>query len=157
MDAVEAEDGRLAANLAASLEPRLRDALDHPFRREVVRILNRDRHPRSVTELQADLPPFQPEQLGYHLRVLREAGVVAAKGNGAGTAGKHARYGSVAAEDGRIRGVLRATERWDRQQRETRESHKASPLLTMFRTPRPIRSIRLRGGRGAHEAGSESP
>jgi DNA-binding transcriptional ArsR family regulator len=147
MDAVEAEDGRLAANLAASLEPRVKDALDHPLRREVVRILSRDRHPRSVTELQAELPPFGPEQLGYHLRVLQEAGVVAAKADGAGAAGAHARYGSAAAEDGRIRAVLRATERWDRQLREARASRKASPLLTMFRAPRPIRTIRLRGGR----------
>ncbi|HEV2856994.1 MAG TPA: winged helix-turn-helix domain-containing protein [Solirubrobacterales bacterium] len=145
MDAVEAEDGRLSAGLAATLEPSLHHALDHPFRREVLRILNRGPHPHSISELQAELPPFQRGQLSYHLRILREAGLVAAESNGSDPAGDHARYASALADDGRIRAVLRATERWDRQRREAMGSGRATTLLTMFRTPRPVRTIRLRG------------
>ena len=154
MDAVEAQDGRLSAGLAATLEPRLRNALDHPIRREVLRSLDRRSGPRSIAELQAELSPFQARQLYYHLRVLEEAGLATPATNGPTSAGSYARYASEAVGDSRVRAVLRATERWDRRRREALGSGKASSLLTMFRTPRPVRTIRLRG-RPAPEPGSD--
>src|SRR3954447_17444385 len=127
-DSVEAGDGRLSAQLAATLEPKLQDALDHPVRREVLRVLVRGERLRSVTELGAELPGFRLSQLSYHLQVLRRMGTVA----------------SEVAGDGRVRAVLRATEQWDRARREAAAAASASPLLTMFRVPRPGRTIRLR-------------
>jgi hypothetical protein len=108
--------------------------------------LNRFGRARTVPELGAQLP-FRLGQLGYHLQVLRRSGVVIAEPAkmAAGTGG--VRYASQVSTDGDVRSVLRATERWDRERREAVAQERASPLLTMFRLPRPIRTIRLRSQR----------
>jgi DNA-binding transcriptional ArsR family regulator len=152
-DVVEREDGRLPAALAASLEPKLQDALGHPVRREVLRALHGDERARSVAEIDAQLP-FGPGQLGYHLQVLQRLGAVVSKPASA-PARRDAELASEVCGDGRVRSVLRATERWDRERRELAAKASASPLLTMFRTPRPARTIRLRGSDGARAAESE--
>jgi DNA-binding transcriptional ArsR family regulator len=140
---VEALDGRLPARLAATLPPRMQDALDHPVRRDVLRNLSRDRRPRSVAEIRTDLQVFRMSQLGYHLQVLRRSGAVASASNGEPQA--KVRYASEVGEDGKVKAVLRATERGDQVRREALAAANASPLLTMFRVPRPVRTIRLRG------------
>jgi len=127
-DFVAGEDGRLSAHLAATLEPKLQDALDHPVRREVLRVLVRGEGSRSVTDLGSELSAFRLSQLSYHLQVLRRSGSV----------------GSEVAGDGRVRAVLRATEQWDRERTEVAAGASRSPLLTMFRVPRPTHTIRLR-------------
>jgi DNA-binding transcriptional ArsR family regulator len=152
-DVVETGDGRLPAALAASLEPKLQDALGHPVRREVLRALHGDERARSVAEIDAQLP-FRSGQLGYHLQVLRRLGAVASKPAGA-SARRETEFASAVCGDGRVRSVLRATERWDRERREIAAKASASPLLTMFRTPRPVRTIRLRGSEEARPAESE--
>jgi DNA-binding transcriptional ArsR family regulator len=145
-DSVEGGDGRLSARMAAMLEPKLRDALDHPVRRELLRALSQDGRAKNVTELGADLGGFRLSQIGYHLQVLRRSGSVVSTG-GPGIDRNRPRYASQVAADGQVRAVLRATERWDRERREAALSKGASPLLTMFRVPRPTVTIRLRGRR----------
>jgi DNA-binding transcriptional ArsR family regulator len=144
-DSVAAADGRLSARLAAQFEPELRDALDHPVRRELLRTLNQGQRPRSVAEIGTELGGFRLGQLGYHLQVLRRSGAVASVSAGLSGGQSQARYASEVAEDWRVRAVLRATAQWDRQQREAAIEANGSPLLTMFRVPRPVRTIRLRG------------
>jgi DNA-binding transcriptional ArsR family regulator len=146
-DSVAAEDGRLAPRLAAPLGPELQDALDHPIRRELLRALGQGRRPRSIAEIGAELGGFRPGQLGYHLQVLRRSGAVASVPAGL-SAGHGVRYASSVSGDGQVRAVLRATERWDRERREAAAETNSSPLLTMFRVPRPVRTIRLRGRSG---------
>lgn len=153
-DFVAAEDGRLSARLAAPLGPRLRDALDHPVRRELLRTLGRGGRSRSVAEISTELGGFRLGQLGYHLQVLRRSGAVASVPPGLGTDQSRARYASAVRDDGQVRAVLRATERWDRKQREAAVEANSSPLLTMFRVPRPVRTLRLRG-RGQMDAGQD--
>jgi len=116
----------LSAHLAATLEPKLQDALDHPVRREVLRVLGRDERSWTVAELGAELPDLCLSQLSYHLQVLRRSATAA----------------SEVAGDARVRAVLRATEQWDRERRGAAGAS-ASPLLTMFRVPRATRTIRL--------------
>lgn len=142
-DSVEGGDGRLAARLAALLEPKLQDALDHPVRRELLRALGRDGGAKNVAEIGADLRGFRLSQLSYHLQVLRRSGSVVSTG-GPGIDRNRPRYASQVAGDGQVRAVLRATERWDRERREVSLRVGASPLLTMFRVPRPTVTIRLR-------------
>lgn len=146
---IEAEDGRLPARLAATLHPKMQDALDHPIRREVLRSLSRNRRARTVAEIRTDLQVFQISQLGYHLQVLRRSGAVASAPNGGPR--MKTRYASEVGEDGKVRAVLRATEREDRVRREAVAAANVSPLLTMFRVPRPVRTIRLRGRRADAE------
>src|SRR3954453_13297087 len=140
-DSVEPGDGRLSAELAATLRPELQDALGHPVRREVLRALNRKMRPRPGAEVESALRGFSLSQLSYHLRVLKRSGTVALEVRGRHSGGG---YASEGFEDGQIRGVLRATEQWDRERREAAAAASASPLLTMFRIPRPVRTIRLR-------------
>lgn len=144
-DSVAAGDGRLPARLAAPLEPKLQDALDHPVRREVLRTLNGDGRSRSVAEIGRALRAFPPGQLDYHLQVLRRSGAVASLPADLGAVQSRARIASSVSDDGRVRAVLRATEKWDRERREAAVEANSSPLLTMFRVPRPVRTIRLRG------------
>jgi len=139
----ESSEDRLPGQFAASLDPKLQDALDHPVRREVLRTLSCGARSRSTTEIHAQLQVFRPSQLYYHLQVLRRSGAVVAIP--AGNAGGRPRYASELVEDGEVRAVLRATERQDREQREAAVAASGSPLLTMFRIPRPVRTVRLRG------------
>jgi len=126
------------------LGPELQDALDHPFRREVLRTLNREGRARSVAELGAELPALRRAQLAYHLQVLRRLGAVAPGPAGPGAGRGHAHYASGVLEDEEVRAVLRATERVDRERREAAAAANVSPLLAMFRVPRPVHTIRLR-------------
>jgi DNA-binding transcriptional ArsR family regulator len=143
-DSLGTGDGRLPARLAATLEPGLQDALDHPVRRELLRTLSHKPRPRTIAEIGTDLHGFPLGQLNYHLQVLRRSGAVAAESTEVSASSAGARYASEVFEDGQIRTVLRATEKWDRERREAAAAASASPLLTMFRVPRAVRTIRLR-------------
>lgn len=146
-DVVSAEDGRLAAWLAESLAPELQGALDHPIRRDLLRTLNQGNRARSVVELSTELRPFRMSQLSYHLQVLRRLGTVVSEPADWSAGQSRPRYGSEVSGDRQVSAVLRATERFDRERREAAAAADSSPLLTMFRVPRPVRTIRLRGRR----------
>jgi DNA-binding transcriptional ArsR family regulator len=141
-DAVMGEDGRLPAYLAAALEARLQDALDHPVRREVLRVLDSGKQPRSIVELAAELRHCTLGQLNYHLQVLSRSGLVASEPAGVGPRAEHARYASEVLGDAQVLAVLEATKAWDRERREALGGEGQSPMA-MFRIPRRGRSIRL--------------
>jgi len=153
-NAVGTEDGRLSDDLATMLKPQLRNALDHPVRREVLRALCRGRGPRSVVELDTELRGYRRSQLGYHLQVLCQSGSVASSPVSA-EGSDHVRYASEVHGDRSVQAVLRATEGGDRERREAAAAAESSSLLTMFRVPRRVRTIRLRG-RGGIDSERES-
>lgn len=126
-------DGRLADELAAILEPKLQDALNHPTRREILRVLHASEQPCSVTEILGKLSPLKRSEVSYHLTVLRNCGAVTGD----------SRYRSSVADDPKVRAALRATEREDLGCRGAEKKGGSSGLLTMFRVPRPERTIRL--------------
>ncbi|MDQ3724292.1 MAG: hypothetical protein M3335_00130, partial [Actinomycetota bacterium] len=70
-------------------------------------------------------------------------GAVARAGSRPGPVGREHLYESTLAEDARVGAALRATEPLDREHRQAREGRHSSRLLTMFRVPRPTRTIRL--------------
>lgn len=144
-DFLEPPEDRLPGQLAAKLDPSLQDALNHPVRREVLRALHRSARCQSVFEIRAALHAYRPGQLRYHLQVLRRSGVIGSDPAGSAAAVGEPRFGSEVLEDGEVKAVLRATERHDREKREARVAVGGSPQLSMFRTPRPIHTIRLRG------------
>lgn len=136
-------DGRLGDELAAALEPELQDALNHPTRREILRVLNRNGQPCSVTGILGKLPPLKRGEVRYHLQVLLDSGAVSTDRTRPAPGGRDILYRSALADDPAVRAVLGATEREDRRCRRVANGDGSSSLLTMFRVPRPERAIRL--------------
>jgi len=135
-------EGKLPAGLAAALDPRLRDALENPIRREVLRTLQDGDRALSATEIAGALGSFATSEIAYHLRVLDRAGGAAVLDNGLARPGDLRRYASCIADNVQALAALRATQQWDRNHRRTGD-RRSSTHLTMFRVPRPVRSIRL--------------
>ena len=71
------EDGALSAELAATLEPLIQDALNHPVRRQVLRALHEWGEPLAIADLHGRLPYLSRGGLSYHLQVLQDSGCVA--------------------------------------------------------------------------------
>lgn len=137
-------DGRLADELAATLEPKLQDALNHPTRREILRVLHASERPCSVSAMLGKLSPLSRGEVRYHLHVLMDCEAVLRDGTRPALGGGEGLYSSELADDRKVRAVLRATERQDRKCRRGAEGEDSSGLLTMFRVPRPERTISLR-------------
>jgi DNA-binding HxlR family transcriptional regulator len=142
-DGVEGPDGRLAAGLAATLEPQLQDALDHPVRREVVRVLESSRRALCLAELADEIPAGTPKKLSYHLQVLRGSGLISADRSPSRPQTGPVEY-TCAAVDDAVTAVLEATREWDQDGDGTVPRDRTSHL-TMFRLPRPGNTVRLRG------------
>jgi hypothetical protein len=145
-DSSENSQYRLPPRLAETLKPELHDALDHLIRREVLRVLNRNSRTQRVPELKTKIGAFRLAELSYHLQVLWRSGAVACH-TSESLDGEGTRYASEVSGDRQVCAVLRATEQRDRGRREAAAAAEASPLLTMFRVPRPVRTIRLRSQR----------
>lgn len=73
---VVAGGGGLSAELAATLEPRIQNALNHPARRQTLRALHSRDEPLTVAELHDRLPDYSRSGVSYHLQVLRDSGCV---------------------------------------------------------------------------------
>ena len=140
---VGADDGRLTTELAASLEPHLQDALNHPLRREILRVLRTGEGSRGVTAILGGLAPLSRSDVSYHLEILRSSDVVVLDDVRPGPAGGERFYESTVREDAQVAAALRATAAFDREHREARRADRSSRLLTMFRVPKPVRTLRL--------------
>jgi DNA-binding transcriptional ArsR family regulator len=136
-------DGRLADELAVTLEPTLQDALNHPTRRSILRVLHQQESSCSVTAIVGKLAPVRRSEIVYHLQVLQDCGAVFVDGTRPAPGGRDSVYLSSLADDGKVQGALRATERQDHKRRHGVNGRPSSGLLTMFRVPRPERTIRL--------------
>src|SRR5215212_4382603 len=76
-----ADDGRLGPDLLASLEIGLQDALNHPTRRDILRVLSEDSRSRSVSEIVAGLAPLRRSEVAYHAQVLKDSECVGVEGS----------------------------------------------------------------------------
>lgn len=141
-------DGRLADELAATLEPRLQDALNHPTRREILRVLHASDRPCGVTEILGRLSPLTRGEVSYHLRVLREAGSVFDDGTRPAPGGREILYRSAVRGEAGVIAALWVTEQLDCRRRKAGDEQRSSGVLAMFRVPRSDRAIRLRNWRG---------
>ncbi len=110
-DCSEPPDGRLPADLAGGLEPELRDALDHPIRREILRSLNGAGRASTPAELARRLGSFRLSQVNYHVQVLAGDGAVVAEGDS--PAGGRS-YVSDVAREAEVTAVLAAMQGCDR-------------------------------------------
>ena len=110
-DCSEPPDGRLPAELVGSLEPELRDALNHPIRREILRSLNGVGGASTPAELARRLGSFCLSQVNYHVQVLAGDGAVVAEGDS--PAGGRS-YVSDVARESEVTDVLEAMRERDR-------------------------------------------
>ena len=135
-------NGRLADELAATLEPRLQDVLNHPTRREILRIIHASDRPCSVSEILDKLPPLARGEVSYHVRVLRNAGSVFDDGTRPAPGGREVLYRSALRSEAGVTAALWVTEQLDGRRRKAADEHRYS-VLKMFRVPRPGRTLRL--------------
>jgi DNA-binding transcriptional ArsR family regulator len=136
-------DGRLSDELAAILEPKVQDALDHPLRREILRVLHAKERPCGLMEVAGELRAFAQSEVSYHLRVLQGAGAVFADGAQPAVSGGGKIYRSTLAEDAGVIAALKVTELPDRKRWQHMKGGGSTNLLKMFRVPRPRQAIRL--------------
>lgn len=135
-------DGRLADELAATLEPRLQDALNHPTRREILRVLHASDRPCSVSEILDKLSPLTRGEVSYHVRVLRYVGAVFEDGTRPAPGGREVLYRSALRGEAGVTAALWVTEQLDGRRRKAADEHRSS-VLAMFRVPRPGRTLRF--------------
>jgi DNA-binding transcriptional ArsR family regulator len=138
--------GRLSTDLAASLAPPCRDALNHPLRREILRALHSGERAAGASDILGRLSPFSRAEVAYHLQILQRCECVTSRGTRPGPVGREHLYESTIAELAGVADVLLATQGLDREHRRARAGRHSSRLLTMFRIPRPTRSLRLGTG-----------
>jgi DNA-binding transcriptional ArsR family regulator len=155
---VLAMDGRLASELLAALEPKLQGALNHPTRREILRVLHVGGG-RSISELSAELSaelsPLSRGEVSYHVQVLEDSESVAVDGARPAPGGQERLLCSTVAGSDQAQLVLRATLRSDRKLPRRAPEAEPAGALTMFRVPRAGRTVRLlnRHRRGAERSG----
>jgi DNA-binding transcriptional ArsR family regulator len=135
--------GRLSTHLAASLDPSPQDALDHPLRRELLRVLQAREGARGLIEILSELFPFSRSEVSYHLLILQRCGFVTIEGTRPGFAAREHLYASTLQDDAQVAAVLRATAESDRELRREKVGRRSPGFLTMFRIPRPVRTISL--------------
>ncbi len=106
----------LPQELTELLPPRLERALGHPLRRQILRLLNRDREGGlSALELASSVEPATGvTQLNYHASVLETCDLIRIVETETASAGGGRRYASTASRDVQIVAILAATERGDR-------------------------------------------
>jgi hypothetical protein len=138
-----ADDGRLAAEMLAVLEPELQDALNHPTRREILRALHDERRSRSVTEMLDDLAPLRRGEVAYHALVLRDSECVGVVGNRTASGTQEQVLASLVAGSDEVQLVLRATRHLDRSRLQRTAGESSPGLMAMFRIPKPTRTVRL--------------
>lgn len=137
------EEGCLASDLVATLHPRLKDALNHPTRRDVLRALRGKRQVRSVGEIAAGLPPLKRAEVGYHATVLDDLECIEERGTRPGLVGRERVFGSCLVDDPQAQLVLEATERADDEHRRRLARRESPGTMAMFRVPGPAIAIRL--------------
>ena len=142
-----ADDGRLEADLLATLEAGLQDALNHPTRRDILRLLHEERRPCSVTEIVGDLAPLRRGEVAYHAQVLKDSECVAVEGSRPAPGGREQVLASLVLASDQVQVILRATRHADQNHRQRTAATNSPGLMAMFRVPRPTHSVRLLGRR----------
>jgi DNA-binding transcriptional ArsR family regulator len=97
------------------VEMNVPDALNHPIRRQILRILIDSGEPRDSREIiAAGLPDLSVSAVGYHARVLESAGMISRSDVGAAGEESTYRYAATAVDDPEIVTLLESTRDTDR-------------------------------------------
>lgn len=85
------------------------DALNHPVRRQILRILIDSGKAHDSREIiAAGLPDLSVSTVGYHVRVLESAGMISRSGGSAGDESTY-RFAATAGDDPEVVALLEAT------------------------------------------------
>lgn len=104
--------GRLPAEIAATLDPREQNALDHRIRREILRQLLA-RNPQSPRELALAISSVSLSAVQYQLSVLAKSGILSIVGSGEASGGEQRLYMPSVGNEDRILEVLRTMKKQD--------------------------------------------
>lgn len=104
---------KLPPEVVEGLAPHQQRALDHPIRRQILRVLNRGANPQTLTDISEGVPDTSTSTIGYHLLVLEECAFVSVSGilTGPGDAERH--FASNVADNRVVMLALQETERLD--------------------------------------------
>lgn len=82
---------KLPPEVVEGLAPHQQRALDHPIRRQILRVLSRSAKPQTLADLCEGIPDTSVSTIGYHLLVLEECAFVSVSGvlTGPGDAERH--------------------------------------------------------------------
>jgi hypothetical protein len=94
------------------LEPKVRQALSHPLRRQIVRALD-DGAPQTPGELRETVPVENPAALHYHVLVLEQAEVIRGSELWSGVEAPTRSYVTEVATDAVVASLLKATQPLD--------------------------------------------
>jgi DNA-binding transcriptional ArsR family regulator len=119
------DDQRLPDDLANQLPEDVRDALQHPSRRQILRVLPGK---ASASDLvRSGHVPFSVSSVSYHLRVLEESGLVEEVERQQSKGSVESHFSSRAADLNGVAAALRATLESDRQHFANQERSEVSP------------------------------
>jgi len=104
---------KLPPEVVDSLAPHQQRALDHPIRRQILRVLSRSATPQTLGDLCEGMPQESVSTIGYHLLVLEECAFVSVSGilTGPGDAERH--FASNVADNRAVMRALQETEQLD--------------------------------------------
>lgn len=86
------------------------DALNHPVRRQILRILIDSGEAHDSREIiAAGLPELSLSTVGYHARVLEIAGMISRSNGGAGSDKSTYRFAATASDDPEVVALLEST------------------------------------------------
>lgn len=104
----------LPKHLAKKLPADLRDALQHPYRRRILRTLHRDVQRLSPSELATSgLVPCSVSCISYHMLALSSSGLIREDGTESVGGSRRRYFSSSVTDEHPVLGVLRDTEASD--------------------------------------------
>ena len=112
---MQEDQPKLPAEVATTLAPNLRRALDHPTRRRILRALNVSSGAQTLEALCDVAPQASVSAIRYHAFVLEECGSVSVVVGRPHHGSPGYRYASNVADDGTVVEALRATQQLDDQ------------------------------------------
>jgi DNA-binding transcriptional ArsR family regulator len=113
MHAVREDRQKLPADVARTLAPHLRRALDHPTRRRILRALNENGHAQTLETLSDVAPSASVSAIRYHALVLEECGSISVSMALFRPGGPGPHYASNVADNRVVMEALRATRQLD--------------------------------------------
>jgi len=104
---------KLPPEVVEELAPHQQRALDHPIRRQILRVLSRNARAQTLAEIGEGTPGAGISTIGYHLLVLEECAFVSVSGvlTGPGDAERH--FASNVADNRVVMTALKQTQELD--------------------------------------------